>query len=470
MMPSLKILNDEEIFEIHIASLQILERTGVRFFLKQALEILEDGGAKVDYSNQIARIPAHMVESALSKCSPMVILYGRDGSPPVQIGGRRVHFGTVGFGTYTLDWKTGKYREVVYEDLEEIARLSETLDQVHFVLPPATPQDVDKTKTDLFEFKGCLMNTRKPLIPQALGASSVGKMVDMAAECVGGHDILREKPIFSVIFVITSPLTVREDIAETIIECARLTVPIYMGTGPMGGGNSPCSVCGTVALANAEILSGIVLAKLINPAVPIIYATWARNLDLRSGNVAFGAPEFGMIRIATTQMAQYYHLPSAGGGIICDSKMLDVQMGYEKMATALLPALGGTNMILGMGLIASENTISLEQLVADDEIASYVMRVLKGIIVDDDHLAVDLIDKMGPGGSFIQDEHTFKYFKQEYWIPNVTDRTLFNIYTSPEGKSHKARVRRRIEERMGSYKPLDHHKKIEKALDDIINR
>jgi trimethylamine--corrinoid protein Co-methyltransferase len=247
-------------------------------------------------------------------------------------------------------------------------------------------------------------------------------------------------------------------------------VPIYMASGPMGGGNAPGTVAGTVALANAEMLAGIVLAKLVDADVPIVYATWARTMDLRSGTVAFGAPEFGMIRTATTQMAQYYHLPSGGGGILCDSKIPDVQMGYEKMATALLPALAGTNIILGMGLISSENMISLEQLVADDEIVSYVGRILRGITVDSDRLAVDLIEKVGPGGSFIQDEHTFRYFKEEFWVPSVTDRTMFNAYVSPEEKASRTRIRRKIQQRIASYKPLEGLKKIEKTIDAIIDR
>ncbi len=333
MIPTIKILSEEEIHEIHMASLQILERTGVRFYSKEALDILGAHGARIDSASQIARIPGHMVEDALSKCAPMVTLYGRDGFPGVQVGGKRVYFGTVGFGTYTLDWKTGQYRAVLYEDLAEMARLADTLENLHFVLPPATPQDVDKSKTDLYEFKGCFMNTRKHLIPQAQGATSVRKMVEIASACVGGQDSLKSHPVFSIIFVITSPLTVREDIAETIIECARQMVPIYMASGPMGGGNGPTTIAGNIALSNSEILSTIVLAKLVNPEVPILYATWTRTMDLKTGTVAFGAPEFGLIRIATTQMAQFYDLPSGGGWILCDSKMLDVQMGYEKMAT-----------------------------------------------------------------------------------------------------------------------------------------
>ncbi|MEW6262882.1 MAG: trimethylamine methyltransferase family protein [Thermodesulfobacteriota bacterium] len=468
MIPGLKMLSDDEVQEIHAASLQILEKTGAVFELDEALAILGDHGAIIDRKKRLARIPPHLVLDAVAKCSPVVTLYGRDGQPDLKAGGRRVYFGTVGYGTFTLDWRTGQYRQALYDDLVEMVRLADALENVDFILPPVCPQDQEPKLLDLYEFKGCLLHSRKPSIPEAYSRGHVKKMVDMAAACVGGYEALRERPIFSIIFVITSPLIIRRDIAETIIECARLMVPIYMGAGPQGGGNAPCTIAGTLALANAEALAGTVLAKLVNPAAPIIYASWARHLDLRSANVAFGAPEFGLARVGAAQMAQFYRMPSGGGGLIGNSKLLDVQQGWEKMATALLPALAGLNMILGQGLIASENTISLEQLVADDEMAAYVKRILAGVTVDEDRLAVAEIERQGPGGAFISTPHTFKYHRQEYWSGKVTDRSQFNVHESPEPKSLKTRIRRRLEERLAAYKPMEDHLALEKTMDEII--
>jgi trimethylamine--corrinoid protein Co-methyltransferase len=470
MLPRFSLLSQEEVQAIHAASLQLLEKTGVTFDSAEALTILGDHGAWIDKAKRRAKIPGHMVAEAVAKCAPEVTLYGRDGAPDLRVGGWRVYFGTVGYGTFALDWKTGQYRQAKYADLVEMVHLAEALENVDFLLPPVCPQDCPPDKLDLYEFKGCLLHSRKPSIPEAYRREHVQTMVDMAAAVVGGYQALREKPIFSIIFVITSPLTIRQDIAETIIDCARLMVPIYMGAGPQGGGNSPCTIAGTLALANAEALAGTVLAKLVNPAVPVVYASWARHLDLRAANVAFGAPEFGMARVGAAQMARFYGMPSGGGGLIGNSKVLDVQQGWEKMATALLPALAGLNMILGQGLIASENTISLEQLVADDEMAGYVKRLLGGISVDDDRLAVAEVHREGPGGAFITTPHTFKYFKTEYWAGKVSDRYQFNVNESPEPKAMASRIRRRIEERLAAYRPLEDHLAQEKVIDDIIGR
>ena len=157
----------------------------------------------------------------------------------------------------------------------------------------------------------------------------------------------------------------------------------------------------TVVLANAELLSSFVLAKAVNPAVPLIYASWARILDMRTGTVSHGGPEFPLLRMATTQMAKYYGLPAGGGGILADTKSIDVQLGMEKLGTGLLPALADTNMVVGMGLFADENAISLETLVIDHEICGWIKRVMKGIEVTDETTDLSVFEAVGPGGDFV---------------------------------------------------------------------
>ena len=208
-----------------------------------------------------------------------------------------------------------------------------------------------------------------------------------------------------------------------------------------------------MVLANAELLASFVLAKAVNPAAPLIYASWARILDMRAATVSHGGPEFPLLRMATTQMAKYYGLPSGGGGILADTKSIDVQLGMEKLGTGLLPALADTNMVVGMGLFADENAISLETLVIDHEVCGWINRVRNGIDVSDETTDIAIIDKVGPGGDFVATEHTLNYFRKEMFIPKIMDRGFLSLDKDPAAKCMRTRARKQFKEVMDRYVP-----------------
>jgi trimethylamine--corrinoid protein Co-methyltransferase len=237
----------------------------------------------------------------------------------------------------------------------------------------------------------------------------------------------------------------------------------------MCGGTAPATLASTLIVANAELLNSFVLAKLVNPAVPLVYASWARILDMKTGGVSHGGPEFGMLRIGTTQMAKFYGLPSGGGGILADSKLIDVQMGMEKLGTALLPALAGTNMILGMGLFAEENTMSQEALMIDHEVAGYVQRVLQGILVNDYTTDLSIFKEVGPGGTFIDKMHTHENFKKEMWLPAITSRGVLDIASDPKLTGMRRNAKEAITQVMQAYTPPSLPDDIDSRLEAIIH-
>jgi trimethylamine--corrinoid protein Co-methyltransferase len=237
----------------------------------------------------------------------------------------------------------------------------------------------------------------------------------------------------------------------------------------MCGGTAPCTLASTLIAANAELLNSFVLAKLVNPSVPVVYASWSRILDMKSAGVSHGGPEFGMLRVGTTQMAKFYNLPSGGGGILADSKIIDVQMGMEKLGTAILPALAGTNMILGMGLFAEENTMSLEALMIDHEVAGYVQRVLRGILVNDYTTDISMFKKVGPGGTFIDRQHTLDNFKKEMWIPSITNRGILDTTVDPNMTGMQSNAKKMIKQSMKLYTPPSLPDDIDTKLEQIIH-
>jgi trimethylamine--corrinoid protein Co-methyltransferase len=469
MKPLVQVLDDKELWDIHCASLDTLENVGVAVHDEQARETLLGVGAIADSSERV-RLPAKLVKAALDKCAPVALLYGREDLPPLRIGGSRVYYGTCGYPTTVLDWQTGELRDPRLSDLEETARLTDVLDNIDFIMPPLSPDDVPVEYVDRYQWMACLLNTRKPIVNQCYDATGFRDLVAMASEVAGGLDNLQRAPFVAPLVCITSPLTLRRDACEVIMGSAEFSLPLFVLGGPMAGATAPSTLAGSLTMANAEVLAAIVLAKAVNEAAPFIYASWARTMDMKYANVALGAPEFGMLRVASAQLARMYGLPCGGGGLLTDSKLPDAQAGYEKLGTALLPALAGLNMICGAAAYGAELVLTLEGYVIDDEIVGWVKRVLAGFAVDEERLALDLIATQGPGGQFVQEEHTLRYFRQEMWIPALSDRAGVSGWIQRGGLDVRARARELIEKKLGQYQPLSLPEDMAARLQAIIDR
>jgi len=463
-----KVLDEREVLKIDQASRAVLMEVGVHVPHAESLEIYEKAGAIVDFNRQRVKVPEHVINEALAKCASCVRLYDRAGGPPLLIGGDRVYFGTVGIATNVLDYEKDTYRQVVCDDLRDIIRLSDVLNPPDFILIPATPTDVPSKIVDLVETKLLLLNTKKHFIAEAQNGKHCRKTIAMAAEVAGGLEALQARPFFSMLVCLTSPLVLRDDAAELIIETARAGLPLFIESGPMCGGTSPATLASTLVMANAELLNSFVLAKTVNPSVPVVYASWARILDMKSATVSHGGPEFPLLRIGTTQMAKHYGLPSGGGGILADTKSIDVQLGMEKLGTGLLPALAETNMVVGMGLLADENAISLEALLIDHEVTRWVRRAMRGIEVTDGTTDLSVFKQVGPGADFVGTQHTRENFRREMFIPNIMDRGYLALHKDPRAKAMRNRSKEFYRKMMGQYRAPELSKDVEAKLDRII--
>jgi trimethylamine--corrinoid protein Co-methyltransferase len=382
MKPSIKVLSDQELWDIHCASLDTLENVGVDVHDEQAREILVSAGAIAGSAVRI-RLPAKLVKAAVDKCAPVVLLHGREGLPPLRIGGSRVCYGTCGYPTSVLDWQSGELRSARVSDLEEAARLTDVLENIDFILPPLSPVDVPQDYVDRYQWMACLLNTRKPIVNQCYDAAGFRDLVAMASEVAGNQENLCRAPFVAPLVCVTSPLTLHREACEVIMGSADLSLPSFVMAGPMAGGSAPSTLAGSLTMANAEVLAAIVLAKAVNDAAPFIYASWARTLDMKYANIALGAPEFALLGAASSQLARMYGLPCGGGALLTDSQLPDAQAGYEKLGTALLPALAGWNMICGAAAYGGELVLTLEGYIIDDEVIGWVKRVLDGFAVDE---------------------------------------------------------------------------------------
>jgi len=467
---TLEILSGEDVEQIHAASLEILSSTGVKIDDPSAREMLNQNGAHIDERKGIVKIPETLVLESLKKAPKQFTLYGREGAPRLKLDPWSTCYTTGGYATYIYDLSTGVRREVTSQDLADAVRLADALPNCELVAGlPAAPRDVPQATLDRYQWAIGLANTRKHILSEARGYDSVKDAIAMAHAVVGGADELRKRPIISFDVTSISPLTHDQLQTQEIVGGARNGIPVSISSGPMAGASSPVTLAGTMTMANAEFLSGLVISQIASPGAPVIYACWARHLDQKTANVAMGTPEFALLRACQAQLGRHYSLPTRGGGIVTDSKAVDSQSGYEKMVTCLLPAMAGLNIIAGMAMVDSLNTMSFEQFMLDDEIVAITKRVLNGIDVSGEKIAADLINTIGPGGSFLGTKHSLRYFREELWVPWLSDRTTWSQWHKRGEKRAEARAREQVKKILDSDRSFRLPSDVEKRICNVLH-
>jgi len=311
----LNIFSEDELYEIHNGTLEVLEKTGIKVEAKEALEIFAAGGANVNFETHVVKLPAYIVEDAIRSAPNTVLLAGRDPKHDIVLGGKRVHFINFGEGVSIIDPYTKEYRKTTKQDVADITRFCDAMDEMDAVLRPVAPQDVPAQASVVHNAEVIFNNTTKHVFIGTEGGKNFKKVLRMAAAVVGGEDKLRERPIFSCNVCPTSPLQLVGHCTEVIIEGARAGIAVNVLSMAMAGATSPITLAGSLVTHNAEVLSGIVLSQLTVKGAPVIYGSSTTIMDLRFATAPVGSPELGMINAGVAKLAQYYLLPSwvAGG-------------------------------------------------------------------------------------------------------------------------------------------------------------
>jgi len=281
------------------------------------------------------------------------------------------------------------------------------------------------------------------------------QVLEMGVRIAGSLEALQERPFISCITSwMVSPLHLDDRVTDILLYWCRHGLPLVLSSAPMAGSSAPVTLAGTLVQVNAEQLSGIVLTQIVGPGTPVLAGYIPSVADMRTGGYLGGAVEFGMMQAAAAQMAHFYGVPIYGSGGMTDSKLPDQQAGYEKMATLLLAAMGGCNYIHhAVGMITNMNSVSLEQAVVDDELVGMVMRVLRGIEVTDEMLAVEVIERVGPGGHFLMDHHTIQFMRSEFFFPKVGDRRDRTLWEEEGRFGTRARAAARAKRLLREHRP-----------------
>lgn len=420
-----KPLKEEDIRKIHETSLRVFAEVGVQVNCRAALEVFKNAGAQVNEDTMVVKIPPDMVEECVAKAPSTVRLYGRadNGRWDCEIGGTKVHLGTGGTALNVQDPGTKDSRPSTLEDIVNMARMVEHLDNIHFYMLNVYPNDLAEHEVDVNRFAAALNHTQKHVMGGVYTIEGVRNVIHMARLIAGSGERLRERPFISMVTCSISPLKLDERYAELTMEAARNHIPVVVPSEPLCGATAPMTLAGNLVIQNVDSLAGVILSQLTNPGTPTIYGCISSITDLRDMKYLSGAVEMGLMNAAAAQMAQFYKLPVYLTAGMSDSKVNDAQAGYESAITSVMVALAGGNYIHdAAGFLEFCMTASYEKLVIDNEIIGMVMRAVDGIKVTEETLAFELIKKVGPGGHFVSERHTRRHARSELYEPQLSDR------------------------------------------------
>jgi trimethylamine--corrinoid protein Co-methyltransferase len=454
MRPQFKILSDELIQQIIAEGFELLIDPGVRVHNDEALALLADAGAEVDFDAQIAYIPREIVERALETAPSNFDLYDLNGESVVHYGGDSVQFDPGSAAITVLDSETQEQRAPVTKDFVRFVKLAETLPQLDAQSTAMICTDVPEEIGDLYRLYLALNYMRKPIVTGAFRKDTWWTMKDMLVATAGSEAALAEKPI-AIFDVCPSPPLLWSDLTcQNMIDCARHAIPSQLVSMPLAGATAPVTIAAAVVQHTAECMSGVTICQLAKEGAPIVWGGSPAAFDMREGTTPMGAVGTWMIDASYTAVGKALDLPTHAYLGMSDAKVVDAQCGLESAGGTVMAALAGVNMVSGAGMMDFESCQSYEKLVIDAEIIGMAKRLIAGVEARDEPIALDLMRKLGHRADYLGELHTAKWFSEEQYIPSsVIDRGSLEGWKKKGAKSAWERARDRVGALLATYEP-----------------
>lgn len=448
MRAVLNFLTNDEIGRIHEASLHILEKTGVKIESEKVRRLLADNGAEV--KGTIVRIPRFLVEEAIKKAPKKITLGAREPKYDLTIPSDSLPFiATSGFSPFVEDFETGKKRESTASDLKDFAIIADYLDTVDFFWPIVVPRDIPPALQSLYSLVISLENNRKHIQGDAINEKTAKWEIELASIIVGGKEELKKRPIFSTVNCPVAPLTFEKGSSEAMIILARAGIPVAPMSMVLAGTTGPVTLAGTLAIANAEELASLVIVECASPGAPMIYTTEISSADMKSGEINYTAPEFPLLCAGCAQMARFYKIPNLTADVPLEeipSDLLSLERNVLKTAMHLMTR---TDLSAWLGSLERAMSASLTQVILDAEACEHAKGYLRKFEVNEDTLALGVIDRVGPRGHFLSEKHTRERFRQEIWIKELS--STFILDPVKEG-SFLERAKVKVKEILSTHK------------------
>ena len=463
-----QMLSNDQLQELFDGVLHVLEYTGLDVYHDEARDILKKAGAWVD--DLRVRLPSYMVKDALAKAPRSFTIFARDGNPKhdIHIGPGRAHFGPGPTCPNFIDVETLERRLYVKSDVPIVAKMCDALPNIDFVESLGTVSDVHHELGALYEFAGMFPNTSKPIVAWSYDRYDSAGIHEIAVAEAGGQEAFEKRPNYIHYCEPLSPLVSTFEAVDKLIFAARHRVPLIFTPCPIAGGTAPVTSAGILIQGVAESWMGLVLAQTIQPGLPFFMGGVFSVMDMSSMILAYGAPELPLNMAALTELAHFAGLPLWQTGGCTDSKTFDEQALIEGSMSVLFSALTGGDLCHDVGYTESAMTGSVFQLCAMDEAIGYARRITRGIEVNEDTLAVDVIHNVGPNGHYLREAHTRRYYKNEFWYPNISDRRNFEEWDMMGRTSFKERTVARVRDILASHKPSPIKPETEKVIEKVL--
>jgi len=464
-----RLLTEDQIKEIHQATLELLATTGVKVLNEDAHQLLKGAGCGI-VDQHIVKIPGWLVEESI-RCAPSsVTVYNRKGDPAMVLGGTSVCFGMGTDLLNTWDLKTGELRESCLQDVIDSAIVGDYCEEIDFIASNAFPLDVPGNLAFILEFKVLMENSVKPIYFTAGGAEDLAVMLEMAADVLGGADRLREKPFIIHYAEPISPLVHSSGAVDKLFMCADNGIPLNYAPALLSGGSGPVTLAGAIVVANAEALSGLVIQQLRVKGAPAITGFSATPMDMRMGTTVYASPDERLTHSACCDLYHYYGLPVWGEAGCSDSGSLDEQAAMESMASIMMASMDGCNLVHDVGYLGQGLAGSVASVVMCSEIISYVRRIMRGFDISRNRIGLDVIHEVGPGGNFLAHDQTLKYCREEHWTPRFINRRSPETWQKNGGKRYREVVVEKALDILATHKPDRLSDEVIKRLDSIIAR
>jgi len=440
--PYLRILTDDQIYEIRRAAFDVMFTAGFKVLHEGARNMLKKAGAVVH--GEHVKVPEFIVNACLATAPKGFTVYDRQGNRAMEVEGRKSYYGTNPASPNTKDARTGNIHPTAVADIVNGALVADYCDNIDWVMPMGSCQDVPSIAADLYEFEAVVTHTTKPIVFIGYSARGTELVYEMAAQVAGGMDALQEKPFVILYPEPISPLVFPDEVVDRLFLAADLFMPQIPGPAVQLGATGPATLAGVITQITAESLMCLTLAQLRNPGCPVCLSGNVQILDMRTGIFGVGFPEMSLGIAAQAEVAQSFGLPTWGYAGCTDAKSVDAQAGLESGFSILSQGLAGLNLIHDVGYLDMAMVSSPAQLMLGNEAIGMTKRFLQGIQVTPETLARHVIEAVGPGGHFLQQRHTLDHFRSELWQSELLTREPYETWEKSGSKDMEQRIQDKL--------------------------
>ena len=449
----LTVLTTKQVKALHDASLHILAKVGVQVPHPDVRSRFREAGASVEGGSERVRIPEALVEWSLGRAGKSFTIYGRDRTKKAPFGRRRRNYNSISGEALWIDDDTGERRYATLADAATAARLGDALPNLTIVGAMSDPHELSPEYGGVAAMAELLRNTTKPLGLWFHNRTVSRFIVELMIAVAGSEKEAARYPLTYPFLEPISPLRFPFHGVDALYETARLNLPVPIGPMAQTGMSAPGTLAGTLAQENAEILAGVCITQLIRPGTPVCYGGIPHAFDMRTTQMIFAGPEQALMAVAMTQLGKHYKLPVYINVGLTDSKTPDAQAGMEAGVTLICGALAGADIFGHLGICGMDQASSLDMLVMQHELIGYVERIMQGIAFDEDLLGLNVVAEVGPGGTFMDQEHTARHFRKELWFPRLLDRQFYDAWLSRGAKTMGQRCREDKERLLREHRP-----------------